>query len=50
IRDETRRILQGGITRGRRFVLREGNNLSPGTPLENMEVMYWTGREYGHFV
>jgi len=49
VREETRRILQSGVTRGRRFVLREGNNLSPGTPLENLEAMYWTGREYGRF-
>ena len=49
VREETRRILLSGVTRGRRFVLREGNNVSPGTPLENMEAMYWAGREYGSF-
>ena len=28
-------------------VVREGNNLAPYTPLENIEAMYHTGRELG---
>jgi uroporphyrinogen-III decarboxylase len=47
VREETRRILQSGVLEGGLFVLREGNNLAPGTPLENTEVMYYAGREFG---
>lgn len=39
-RQEAARILNSGIMDGGRFVLREGNNLSPGTPLENLRAMY----------
>jgi uroporphyrinogen-III decarboxylase len=44
---ETHRIMTSGILEGRRFILREGNNLAPGTPLENTEAMYRIGRELG---
>jgi len=49
IREEVRRILGSGVLEGGRFVLREGNNLAPGTPLENTEAMYYAGREFGRF-
>ncbi|MFA7344060.1 MAG: uroporphyrinogen decarboxylase family protein [Terrimicrobiaceae bacterium] len=45
VRDEVRRILSSGVLGGGRFVLREGNNLAPGTPLANTEAMYHAGRE-----
>jgi uroporphyrinogen-III decarboxylase len=45
--EETRRILQSGVRAGGRFVLREGNNLAPGTPLENTEAMYRAGLKFG---
>lgn len=47
IQAETRRILQSGVLEGGLFVLREGNNLAPETPLDNTEAMYHAGREYG---
>jgi len=37
---ETRVILESGIADGGRFILREANNLSPGTPTENVAAMY----------
>lgn len=47
--EETRRILRSGILdQGGLFVLREGNNLAPGTPHGNMEAMYQTGLEEGN--
>jgi hypothetical protein len=46
---ETRRILDSGIREGGKFVLREGNNLAPYTPLENVTLMYNTCREYGKY-
>ena len=47
VRAEVRRILETGILEGGLFTLREGNNLAPGTPLENTEAMYHAGREFG---
>ena len=44
---ETIRILRSGICEGGRFVLREGNNLAPGTPFANLEAMYETARGIG---
>lgn len=49
IREEVRRILETGILDGRKFVLREGNNVAPQTPLENTEAMYFAGREFGRY-
>jgi hypothetical protein len=46
VRTETERILNSGICQGGRFVLREGNNLVPGTPLANLEAMYETARAW----
>lgn len=47
VRDEVQRILSTGILDGGLFVLREGNNLAPYTPLENTEALYHAGREFG---
>jgi uroporphyrinogen-III decarboxylase len=47
VADETRRILESGVLEGGRFILREGNNLAPYTPLENTEAMYHAGRTFG---
>ena len=42
-----RSILQSGILRGGRFILREGNNLPPGTPNENLAAMYAAAFSFG---
>ena len=42
---ETERILKSGILEGGRFVLREGNNLPPRTPLSHCEAFYRRGIE-----
>ncbi|MBM3476837.1 MAG: hypothetical protein FJX75_26490 [Armatimonadetes bacterium] len=47
LREEVRRVLQSGVMEGGRFILHEGNNLPPGTPLEHIAVMYDTCKEYG---
>ena len=47
VRDEVRRICETDILEGGKFVLREGNNMAPGTPLENIRAMYEAGREFG---
>lgn len=46
IRGEVKRIMESGILEGGMFTLREGNNLAPYTPLENVEAMYHAGREF----
>lgn len=48
VREECKRILESGVLEGGRFALREGNNLAPNTPLENIEAMYRAGREFGY--
>ena len=47
VREEVQRILASGIMEGGRFILREGNNLSPGIALENLWAMYDAVRELG---
>lgn len=49
VRVEVRRILTSGIMEGGRFTLREGNNLAPGVPLENLWAMYDEVRESGTY-
>jgi uroporphyrinogen-III decarboxylase len=46
---ETRLILTSGVLEGGRFILREANDLAPGTPLTNLAAMYETARTYGQF-
>ncbi len=40
-------ILQSGIMRGGKFILKEANNLPPRTPPANIEAMYRAAREAG---
>jgi uroporphyrinogen-III decarboxylase len=47
VRDEVKRILGSGVLEGGRFILREGNNLAPRTPVDNTDAMYKAGREFG---
>lgn len=42
-----RSILQSGILQGGRFILREANNLPPGTPWPNLAAMYAAALEFG---
>ncbi len=48
--EETKRILTSGVLEGGKFVLREGNNLAPMTPLANVSAMYKAGRDFGKLV
>jgi uroporphyrinogen-III decarboxylase len=45
--EETKKILTSGILDGGNFILRDGNNLAPLTPVENVEAMYKAGIEFG---
>jgi len=49
VRKEIKRILTSGVTDGKRFILREANNLAPDVPVENMMAMYNAGKEFGTF-
>ena len=49
VQQEVQRILASGIMEGGRFILREGNNLSPGIALENLWAMYDAVKEFGHY-
>ena len=42
---ETQRILSSGVLEGGKFVLREGNNVAPFTPFENLNAMYQQARK-----
>lgn len=42
-------ILQSGIMRGGRFVMREGNNLPPNCPLDNLAAMYQAVLDHGRY-
>lgn len=49
--DEIKQVVRGICEEikpiSRRFILRDANNLSPGTPLENIRAMYDAVKEYG---
>lgn len=47
VRERVKEILSSGVMEGGRFCLREGNNLAPMTPLENVRAVYDAGREFG---
>lgn len=49
VRAEARRILGSGVMDGGKFVLREGNNLAPGTPPANVAAMYEACKEFGKY-
>jgi len=47
--ERTREILQSGVMRGGRFILREANNLPPDARDECLEAMYAAGLEFGQY-
>ena len=50
IRSETERILRSGVMeKSRKFVLRDGNSVCPGTKLENINQLYLTCKEAGRY-
>ncbi|MBZ4666415.1 uroporphyrinogen decarboxylase family protein [Mahella sp.] len=49
IKAKVQRIMESGVKNGGRFVLREGNNLAPHTPLENIAAMYEACKQYGRY-
>jgi len=50
VRDEAKRILRSGVMeKSRRFILREGNALAPGTPMGNVNAIYEAAEEFGYY-
>ncbi len=49
VHERTREILQSGIMKGGRFILREGNNLPPLVPEENLAAFYAAALEFGQY-
>lgn len=49
IRAASRKVIESVRPVSKHFVFREGNDIPPGTPLENMWALYEAGREFGHF-
>jgi uroporphyrinogen-III decarboxylase len=47
--DEACRILESGIKRGGKFILREANNLPPSVPEQNLAAMYLACLEKGWY-
>ena len=47
--ERAKRILLSGIKEGGRFILREGNNLPPGVPEENLAAMYRACLDHGGY-
>lgn len=47
--ERTRQILGSGIMEGGKFILREGNNLSPGVPLNNLWAMCNAVHDHGTY-
>lgn len=46
---ETKRIIDEVKPHTKRFIMRDGNNIAPKTPAENIRAMYETVREYGQY-
>lgn len=42
-------LLHSGVMEGGRFILCEGNNVAPHTPVENMAYMYEVAKEHGRY-
>jgi hypothetical protein len=42
-------ILESGIMRGGKFILKEANNLAPCTPIENVAAMYEAAKTFGRY-
>lgn len=44
-----RDLCASGVREGGRFILREGNNVAPGTPIANYAAMYEAGKRWGRY-
>lgn len=49
VTEVVRTLLQSGVMDGGKFILMDGHNIAPGTPVENLSAMYEAGKEYGRY-
>jgi uroporphyrinogen-III decarboxylase len=49
IEKETLRIIGSSVTRGRKFIFGEGNNVAPNTPSENLNYAYQVAKRHGKY-
>jgi uroporphyrinogen decarboxylase len=49
IRAEVKTLCASGVMRGGKFILHDGNNCAPNTPVQNFQAMYEAGKEYGRY-
>ena len=49
IRAAVRELCQSGVMEGGRYILAEGNNVAPHTPVEHLRAMYEAGKEFGQY-
>jgi uroporphyrinogen-III decarboxylase len=49
IRAASKKILDDVKPVGKKFIFRDGNDIPPGTPLENIEALYQACKDYGQF-
>ena len=49
IERRAKEILESGIRRGGRFIMKEANDLAPCVPLANLQAMYQVTRTYGKY-
>ncbi|MBC7321119.1 hypothetical protein H5T89_10810, partial [bacterium] len=49
IEEEVVKLLQSGVMEGGKFLLCDGNNVAPCTPIEHLRTMYETGKRYGRY-
>lgn len=49
IREAVRKLCRSGVMQGGRFILHDGNNCAPNTPVTHFQAMYEAGRQYGRY-
>ena len=49
IRAQVKQLCESGVMQGGKFILHDGNNCAPNTPVQNFQAMYEAGREYGRY-
>lgn len=49
IREEVKKLCRSEVMKSRKFILHDGNNCAPLTPVEHFKTMYEAGKEYGRY-
>jgi len=47
--EAVKNLLSSGVMEGGKFILCEGNQVVPGTPIKHFEVMYEAGKKFGRY-